>query len=147
MSFKDILLNGGGALAVLLTVIQIAPIKVNPWSAIAKFLGRMFNAEVLQELADVKSAQKDTRRVLDEHIQLDDERNADEHRLRILQFNNELLREIPHTREDFIEVLAEIDFYEQYCRDHTDYQNNRAVHAIINIKRVYDARLQKHDFL
>ena len=147
MSFKDILLNGGGVAAVLLTILQIAPIKVNPWSAIAKFLGRMFNAEVLQELAEVKAAQKETRRVLDEHIQLDDERNADEHRLRILQFNNELLREIPHTREDFIEILAEIDFYERYCKDHEDYQNNRAVHAIANIKRVYDARLQKHDFL
>ena len=32
-------------------------------------------------------------------------------------------------------------------RDHEDYRNNRAVHAIANISRVYDERLQKHDFL
>jgi hypothetical protein len=44
-------------------------------------------------------------------------------------------------------VLADIDFYERYCRDHEDYRNNRAVHAIANISRVYDERLQKHDFL
>ncbi len=60
---------------------------------------------------------------------------------------NELLRNIPHTREEFIEILAEIDGYEAFCRAHPDYQNNRAVHAVANINRVYDERLQKHDFL
>lgn len=81
------------------------------------------------------------------HIRMDGERNADEHRARILRFNNELLRDIPHTKEEFIDVLAEIDFYERYCEDHKDYKNNRAVHAIANISRVYDERLQKHDFM
>ena len=52
-----------------------------------------------------------------------------------------------HTREDFIEILAVIDDYESYCRDHEDYKNNRATCAIENIKRVYMERLQKHDFL
>ena len=56
-------------------------------------------------------------------------------------------REIQHTREDFIEILAVIDDYESYCRDHKEYKNNRAVCAIENIKRVYMDRLQKHDFL
>lgn len=84
---------------------------------------------------------------LDRHIAMDDERNADSHRTRILQFNTELLRNIPHTREDFIEILSEIDFYENYCKTHQDYKNNRCTHAIANIGRVYDERLQKHDFL
>ena len=80
-------------------------------------------------------------------IKTDDARNADLHRSKILQFNNELLRDIPHTREDFIEILAEIDFYEKYCDTHPEYENNRATHAVANIKRVYDERLIKHDFL
>lgn len=147
MSFKDILLNGGGLLVVLLTLVQITPIQVNPWSAIVKAIGRGLNADVLKDLAEVKAAQKETRSILDEHIQMDDERDADAHRRRILQFNNELLREIPHTKEDFTEILAEIDFYERYCEAHPAYRNNRAVHAIANIERVYDDRLQKHDFL
>ena len=84
---------------------------------------------------------------LSDHIRMDDERNADEHRARILRFNNELLRDIPHTKEEFIDVLADIDFYERYCRDHENYKNNRAVHAIANISGVYDDRLREHDFL
>ena len=147
MSIKELLAGGGGLLLVAMTLIQIAPIKVNPWSAIARAIGRAINKDVLDGLAEVKADQKETRRDLDDHIKVDDTRNADAHRARILQFNNELLRDIPHTREDFIEVLEEIDFYEKFCKEHPDYQNNRCTHAIANIGRVYDDRLVKHDFL
>lgn len=140
MALKEILLSGSGALLLLLTLIEITPIKVNPWSAIAKWLGRAINAEVLAEV-------KEFRTQLVEHIRADDERNADDRRARILKFNNELIRNIPHTREDFIDILADIDDYEAYCREHPDYKNNRAVHAIANIGRVYDERLRKHDFI
>ena len=140
MTIYEWLVGGGGLLAVLLTLVQIAPVKINPWSAIAKAVGRAVNADVLRELDTVT-------RKLDTHIRVDDERNADSYRTRILQFNNELLREIMHTREDFIEILAVIDDYERYCREHKEYKNNRAVCAIENIKRVYMERLQKHDFL
>ena len=140
MSILELLGCGAGGLLALTALIQIAPIKVNPWTAIAKAVGRAINADVLNELDTVK---KD----LADHIRMDGERNADEHRARILRFNNELLRDIPRTKEEFIDVLADIDFYERYCEDHKDYKNNRAVHAIANISRVYDERLQKHDFM
>lgn len=147
MNMQEILFGGGGLIAILLTLVQIAPVRINPWSALARSLGRAINGEVLKDLDEVKKMQGETRKQLDAHIKMDDERNADEHRNHILQFNNELLRDIPHTEEDFIEILAEIDFYERYCRDHEEYKNNRAVHAIANINRVYDERLLKHDFL
>lgn len=140
MSIEEIISYGGGTLLFLMTLIQIAPIKMNPWSAIAKAIGKAINADVLKELDTVK---KD----LADHVKANEVRNADEHRARILRFNNELLRDISHTKEEFIDVLADIDFYEQYCRDHKDYKNNRAVHAIANISRSYDERLRRHDFL
>ena len=140
MSLKEIFLGGGGLLVVLLTLVEFAPIKINPWSALAKAIGRAVNADVLRELKSLKDD-------LSDHIRMDDERNADEHRARILRFNNELLRDIPHTKEEFIDVLADIDFYERYCDEHKGYKNNRASHAIANISRVYDDRLREHDFL
>lgn len=147
MSLQTIMTDGGISLLALLTIIQLAPIKVNPWSAIAKTIGRAVNADVLQELAEMKKTQKETREKLEGHIKMDDERMADTYRTKILRFNNELLREIDHTREEFIEVLSDIDEYERYCKEHPDYKNNRAVHAVANIKRVYDERLEKRDFL
>lgn len=147
MTLKEILAGSGGALLVLLTLLQITPIKINPWTALARWLGRALNSEVLKELSDVRSTQQVTAKKLDDHIAADEIRHANRQRERILQFNNELLRNIPHTREDFIDILAVIDAYNIYCRTHEDYQNNRAVHAIRNIERVYDERLAKRDFL
>lgn len=147
MSIQEMLLGGGGALFVLLSIVEISPIKINPWSGVAKWLGRALNADVIKELGTVKATQKETRERLEKHISTDEIRSADSCRARILRFNNELLREIPHTREEFIEILKDIDEYERYCREHKDYANGRAVHAIANIGRVYDERLEKHDFL
>lgn len=147
MNLQEIVSGGGLTLLALLTLIQIAPLKVSPWSALAKTLGKAINADVIAELTEMKKVQKLTRERLEEHINLDDERMADTHRTKILRFNNELLRDIDHTKEEFIEALADIDEYENYCNGHPAYKNNRAVHAIGNIKRVYDERLEKHDFL
>lgn len=140
MDLKEIFMGGGGVLVVLLTLVQIAPVKINPWSAIAKAVGRAVNADVAKELCEIKKK-------LDDHVTMDDRRTADGHRTRILHFNNELLRSIDHTEEEFNEVLAEIDAYEEYCEEHPEYPNNRAVLAIENIRSNYKERLQKHDFL
>lgn len=133
-------LTGGGIILVAMTLIQIAPIKLDPWSAVARAIGRAINKDVIEKLDE-------TREILDAHIKMDGARTADAHRARILQFNNELLRDIPHTQEEFVEILAEIDQYEKYCKENPDYQNNRTTHAVANISRVYDDRLIKHDFL
>lgn len=154
MSIQELLLTGGGVLSILLVLVQVLPIKVDPFGIIVKGIkkgfrafGKAINAEVLDELSKVRAAQNETAQKLDDHIRVDGEINADLHRTRILQFNTELLRDIHHTREDFIEILAEIDKYESYCKDHPNYENNRAVHAIANIGRVYDRCMEKHDFL
>ena len=129
-----------GGLVLLTAVVDISPIKLDPWKWIFRQLGRALNGEVLDRLAE-------TQKKLEAHITADDERNADMRRTRILRFNNELIRDIPHTKEDFIDVLADIDDYEAYCREHPEYKNNRALHAIANIGRAYDERLIKHDFV
>lgn len=138
----------------LTTLVQISPIKINPWSWIWKMLKllwrgfcRSLNADVLDKLSEVEAAQKDTKQKLENHIMLDDQREADKVRASILQFNNELLRDIPHTKEEFVEILSKIDWYNNFCEKNKYYKNSRAVHAIANIERVYDERLQKHDFL
>lgn len=146
MTAQEILASSGGAMVILMTLVQVAPIKVNPWSAIMRVIGKALNKEVMDELGTIKKTQAETREALDDHIRIDDERNADLHRVYILRFNRELLRGIPHTREDFVEVLSEIDFYEHYCKEHPEYENNRAVLAIQNIKHTYSEKLENHDF-
>lgn len=147
MNFQDIIAGSGGALVVVLTLIQIAPVQIDPWSSIAKSIGRCINSDLSKKIDTVAAQQLENRRLLDLHIANDEAKTADRRRARILHFNNELLRDIPHTKEEFVEILQEIDKYNAYCRLNPDYPNSRAVHAIANIERVYDERLQKRDFL
>lgn len=147
MELQEIVLGGGGFLLIMMTLIQITPLKVNPWSAVGHMIGKALNKEVMAELEKIKKAQTKTREALDDHIRMDDERNADLHRAYILRFNTELLRGIQHTEEDFNEILYNIDCYEQFCEEHPKYQNNRAVHAIKHIKKVYDYNLENGTFL
>ena len=130
MTLDDLLLGGGVGAVAVLSLLEIAPIKVNPWSAIARGLG-----------------QQDTRGALDKHQAADDEYKAECHRAALLAFNTSLLRGELHTQEDFFDAFRHIDQYEDYCRNHPGYKNNRASHAIANIGRVYDERLKARDFL
>lgn len=165
MSIQEIAIligGGGGILVILLCLIKIRPIEIqNPITALLQKIGMTINEEVLREVQDVqkevlKEVQdvqkevlnevKEVRKDLNDHIRVDDEREADRYRERILKFNNELVRKLPHTKEDFVDVLIDIDRYEIYCKEHEDYQNSRAVHAIANIEKRYDERLEKNDF-
>ncbi len=134
MSIQELLLKGGGIVFALLTLAQITPIKVNPWSAIARAIGKaLIGGDIMAKL--------------EEHIRVDDERDADMHRYRLLRFNTELLRKTRHTKEEFDEILYSVTYYERYCEDHPKYENNRAVLAIENIKRVYKECMETNDFL
>lgn len=129
------------------TFIQIAPVKISPWSSLFRWIGKKLNAGIMAKLNDMEKEQGEIRAKLEEHIRLDDERNADEYRRRILSFNSSLLADKAHTKEEFVEILGVIDAYEQYCKLHDGYKNNRAVHAISHIGKVYDERQEKRDFL
>ena len=134
MSIQELLLKGGGIVFALLTLVQITPIKVNPWSAIARAIGKaLIGGDIMAKL--------------EEHIRVDDEQDADMHRYRLLRFNTELLRKTRHTKEEFDEILYSVTYYERYCEDHPKYENNRAVLAIENIKRVYKECMETNDFL
>ena len=120
------------AVVILLTLIQIAPIKVNPWGWIGKKIGRLLNGEVLDRVEKlVKNLQ---------------EQSVLNCRIRILRFGDELMRNIKHSRDHFEQTLRDIDNYEKYCRDHPDYVNNVTEATISQIKSCYQERRMKNDF-
>ena len=86
MSLQDIM-TSGGALLVLMTLIQVSPIKVNPWSAIGcgckkimSVIGSALHGDIIGKLDKLQEMQTETQKRLDNHIRTDDERNADLHR-------------------------------------------------------------------
>ena len=75
------------------------------------------------------------------------EDRANDARIRILRFSDEVRHKMRHSKEYFDQINSDIDVYEQYCESHPEYKNNRAVMAIQNIKRVYQECLAENDFL
>lgn len=139
MSINE-LVAGGGAAIVIMTLIQITPIKVNPWSAIAKAIGRAINGEVIKK---VDSLGEEVQYLRKEN----EEREAVAARVRILHFGDEIYRNVRHSKEHFDQTLADITDYEQYCKDHPEFRNNMTTMTVENIKATYQHCLETHDFL
>ena len=139
-TIKEIFLYGGGALVVLMTIVQITPIKLNPWSWIGRMIGRAINGEVLEKVdalsKDVKKNKAD-----------DDEQWASLSRTHILRFGDEILHGVAHSKEHFDQVLRDIKKYEMYCDTHPDYLNGVAHATIQQIKKTYQKCLDENDFL
>lgn len=140
MSVQDLLLPCGGFLIVLLTLIQIAPIKINPWSAIAKTLGRAINKEMMDKLESLDKEMKQLR----DATALESALNC---RVRIIHFGDETLHGQKHTKEHFDQILRDIDKYEHYCNTHPEFENNVTVLTSARIKEIYQKRLADGDFL
>lgn len=146
-SLKTILFGGGGIILVLMTLIQITPIKFNPWSWLGKCIGRAINGEVLKEIKDVKSEVNETKNDLNTLRNECNEREATLCRTHILRFGDEILHGIPHSKEHYEQIMIDIDTYEAYCNDHKDYKNNVAVATIKHIKKMYQKHLEEDSFL
>lgn len=140
----DYLINCGGILLVVMTVIQITPIKINPWSWIARKIGRAINGEMVDELKEqidiLKADIQDLRAECDE-------REATLCRTHILNFGDEILHDVRHSKERFEQILRDITTYQNYCESHPGYLNNVADATMDKIIQTYKDCLDNHDFL
>lgn len=84
---------------------------------------------------------------LDKHIAENSREQADESRMQILQFGDEVKSGTRHSEESWNAALSNIDKYEKYCADHENYANSKAVGTIAYLKQLYQERLEKNDFL
>ena len=128
------------ALAGCATIIEVSPIKFNPWSALAKAIGRAINSEVLSEVNKMKT---EVSSIKDELA----EQRAINSRVRILRFGDELLHDVKHSKEHFDQILKDITDYENYCETHPKFENDMTVLTTERIKEVYSDCWKNHTFL
>lgn len=136
----DSILGGGGILLVAMTIVQILPIKINPWGYIAKKIGKAINGEVIEKVDKLGNDLKDLRNECDI-------REANTCRSQILRFGDEILHGTPHSKEHYDNILLVISSYENYCANHPEYLNNVAVATIKYIKDMYQKHLEDNSFL
>lgn len=124
----------------LATLIEITPIKINPLSWIATWVGRAINRELFAKVDSMNEKIV----TLEEKA---DERDATLCRTRFLRFGDEIMHGIPHSKEHYDQTLADIDTYEVFCSTHPNYLNNVAKVTIRHIKDKYKEHLQDDSFL
>lgn len=121
-------------------VIQVSPIKINPWTAVGRAIGRWINGELIEK---VNHLETQFNQMKDD----DAEREAKTARFRILRFGDECQQQVLHSQEHFDQIIEDIDQYETYCAEHPTFKNNKAVLTIANIKETYRRRVAANDFL
>lgn len=132
----------------LLSLIQIAPIKIDPWSKLFKWVGKIINGSVMDELKGIKEDLANVHAELDNVKEREEEREANSTRYRILRFDDELRQHIDHSEEHFTQILADVDKYKKYCDAHKDgYVNSKADSAMDNIRTTYDEVKRDNKFI
>lgn len=134
-------LTGGVTVVALVSVfIEITPVKINPVSKFLAWLGRKINSEVIAKVDRLETEVQAMRKA-------DGEQEAVNCRYRILRFGDEVKHGTRHSQEHFEQILADIDAYEIYCKDHKDFKNNKTKVTTERILDVYRKCVETDDFL
>ena len=128
------------ALGLLLSLIQIAPLKLDPWTTLFGWIGRKMTGDLSRKIDALEKK-------LDGLEQKEDRRDAVNKRVRILRFEDELQSDARHSKDSFDQVLSDITDYDQYCTAHPKFRNNQTSATVEHIKKVYSERLERRDFL
>ena len=132
----------------ILSVIQISPIKINPWSWIATTVGKALNKQVISDIKDIKTEIKEIKEQQEQDKKERDFEKANACRRRILVFDDSLRRCESHSQQQFNGIIQDVDFYTIYCEKHKeDYANSKAQAAIENIRAKYKKYKDEDNFL
>lgn len=154
MNNQEVVSQGGVLLLVVLTLLQVSPIKLNPWSwfgkligALVRWLGKELNGDVMQKLGRIEEKLSE----LEKHDQEQDATRAEDKALdarrRILQFADEIRRKVRHSEEHFNNVFEDIKYYKTYCQEHPTFANDKARISIGIIESTYEKCACGDEFL
>ena len=119
--------------------IQITPIKINPWSALFKWIGKTITGNACSKIDGlidkVGKIEKDVKT-----------NEKDRIRWEILDFANSCRNNRKHTRDEFQHIVALNDKYKRLLKETND--ANGVFEVEYNyIQDMYAERLEKNDFL
>ena len=122
------------------TIIQIVPIQINPWS----WLGSLIRNVLLGSLDSKIDGLKDDITDLRNEVR---QNEAVQSRTRIQMFGDEILHGKVHTKEHYESIIHDVENYEKYCNKHPNFLNSVTEMTAKRIIESYQIRLENNDFL
>ena len=145
--------NPGVALFGAVTLIEIAPIKINPWKWLLKWIGNAVNAEDRKNIQDIKDEVSKLSKTVDEMKEEQEQEKKDreqdkasDKRWRILDFINSSRHGRTHTREEWNHTLSELAEYEQFC-EVRDIPNGVIDEGAKYLRDLYQENCRNNNFL
>lgn len=120
-------------------LIQIIPIKINPWSALIKWIGNNLNKGLNEKIDSISRAVLSTEKEIDEN-------EKDRIRWEILDFANTCRNGIKHTKDEFQHIITLNDKYKRLLAKTHDV-NGVFDSEYAYIQELYTERQKKNDFL
>ncbi len=120
------------------TLIQISPLKLNPWDFCLGWIGDRLNSHIIKKVDAL-----DTK--LTEHIVESRDSSVKQKRERILNFVEEGMSGRRYTKETFEFMIRECDDYETYIKKN-DIKNGVIEASITEIRRRYLDHVHNADF-
>lgn len=130
----------GIVLGVISVIVQISPIKINPWSWLFKQFGEAVNGDIKKELKMVTDAVGSLDKKIEKMACSQERDKIESKRYRIIRFGDEL-RSIRDpsliSKDHYDQILTDIDDYEKYCSDHPKFRNNITQMTCDHVKNLY----------
>ena len=150
-----------GFIAALIALIEVTPIKINPWTFIKKIfikgltmlgdnINQGINTKIDKMDTDIDFLKNEMSK-MNNKIEFvenkDDERDAVNTRNRILSFGDDLMHGILHSKDSYEQILFDISHYNAYCDQHQDFKNHITEYHAKLIEDRYTTHLENNDFL
>ena len=145
-------LAAAGIVILLLSLVQITPLKINPWSAIVNWIRSVFGIKELHEKISKVEVHLDENQQ-EMHNRIDrienriDESQALQARVRILRFGDEIKTKVRHSKESYEQIFDDITRYNTYCTKHPDFKNDMTVITTQLIEDDYKRCFKENCFL
>lgn len=132
---------------VLMTLIQVVPIKINPWSWLLKKLNKLFTGELSEQIKQVDKKIDAVSNKLNNHIEESNAKDLRERRESILDFASAIAEgKRQYTKEQYEQMLVECDNYTMFC-DEKKFRNAVAEESISLIRHSYMDKMLHNSFL
>lgn len=114
------------------SLIQLVPIKINPWSKLLNLIKHYLIGDLEKKVVSLENI------VMTEKIE--------NKRWNVLDFANTCHQGHKHTQEEWKHCLKELQWYDEYCRDN-HVPNGEMIECSKYLRRTYQDLLSKKEFM
>ena len=136
---KDIFTNPTVIIFGAVTLFEIVPIKINPWSTLFRWIGKAINGELKEQLSDLSSDVSE----LKSDFEM---KKAEDMRWEILEFANTCRIGNEHSKDEWRHVMNQVSEYEEYT-ERKGITNGVIEEDTRFLRELYHERNLRNDFL